>query len=29
MTQDRGIRKQRVVVGVDGSGPSKFGLAWA
>jgi len=29
MTQDQGIRKQRVVVGVDGSGPSKSALAWA
>jgi nucleotide-binding universal stress UspA family protein len=29
MTQDQGIRKQRVVVGVDGSGSSKSALAWA
>ena len=29
MTQDQGIRRQRVVVGVDGSGSSKSALAWA
>ena len=29
MTQDQGIRMQRVVVGVDGSESSKTALAWA